>query len=87
MSEDRAEAINLGPNNPVSEAEALRQETVAGRVNPGDPSEGEAAFPEATAKRITPGPNDLEQPTEKDGVADAEALDRSEHRFNEGPQS
>ena len=35
MSEDRAEAMNPGPNNPVSEAEALREEIVAERINPG----------------------------------------------------
>ena len=85
MSDERAEAINLGPNNPVSDAEALREEVVAERINPGDPGVGAAEFPEEKAERINPGPNDLEVPGEG-GAAEAEALSAREHRIDPGPQ-
>jgi len=86
MSEDRAEAINLGPNNPVSEAEALREETVAERVNPGDPGVVEPPFPDQKAKRINPGPNALVDPDEIQEANGVETLDAKEHRIDPGPQ-
>ena len=76
MSQDRAEAINPGPNNPVSEAEALREETVAERINPGDQGP-DLTYPADKAERINPGQS---KPTE------AELLDEAEHRFSPGPQ-
>ena len=85
MSEDRPEAMNPGPNSPVSEAEALREETVAERVNPGDPGAVTPPFPEQKAERINPGPNTLDA----DEVQEAnggETLDSKEHRIDPGPQ-
>lgn len=78
MSEDRAEAMNPGPNNPVSEAEALREEIVAERINPGGDGISEE-FPAEVAERITPGPDGGEAPV-------PEALNEAEHRMSPGPQ-
>ncbi len=81
MSEDRAEAMNLGPNTPATEAEKLREEEVAERINPGPDGTGEPV-PEdldQAEHRMNLGPDGHDEPV-------PEALDEAEHRMNPGPQ-